>query len=154
MTYSICPWLALKMTASLEDNMVIVAMLLRRCVPLPASHCFANMPGWHFLISLLVLIHRGKKHKYQMKQKLNRRMWSCMVVQWNKAVRFLSPHLPKKNWIKRSMEEAVGETHNPQCGRHRVRVLSAWTRVHITLSGVRFHMLSTSRSTPQRGSAI
>ncbi|KAI9525639.1 hypothetical protein NQZ68_006188 [Dissostichus eleginoides] len=56
-------------------------------------------------------------------------------------------------------DEVVGDAHEPQCGRHTVRVLPASTRGHITLSGVTLpslgsHFTSSSCSTPQQPQPI
>lgn len=103
---------------------------------LPAT---ALQTGLFDIINLLVFIKwRKKKWIHKTKDK---------CCEWREN--FLSLHLLKETeWNARWRRWwVVGDTHNPQRGRHRVRVLSVRTWVHITLSGVTFHMLSTSCST-------
>ena len=89
-----------------------------------------------------------------MKQNINTRTYRAIICMEDGAVtkHFLPPHLLKEiEWSAQRRRWQVTHTHtyDPRCGRHRVRVPSVWTRVHITLSQVRFHTLSPSCSTPQ-----
>lgn len=106
------------MTASLEDNMCIVAMWFR---------CYT------------------KKKKSDMKQKMCHatiRMEGWVWLKKKKCPRLPVTPPAERNWMKGGGGWGIQSS-----------VWPAQTRVHITLPQVRFHMLSTSCSTLQPGSA-